>query len=211
MMSNLSQLLSHASSPLSACKVRPTDFGLGNVGRELERLLSTRNGFFCFLSALHVFPMSEASLSVGYDLETWNAQSTWRDTYPSCEQSVLFFAEDVFGCQFGATRAGVLSFDAETGETTAMTETLEEWAGLMLRESKALTGWPLAEAWQSRFGAIGPKLRLNPKVPFVLGGGFEIDNLVAADAIEAMRFRGSLARQIKDAPDGTSISIRLTD
>lgn len=208
-MSKIDLLLSHASSPLSASEVRLTDFGLGPVGTELTRLLNARNGFFCFLSALHVFPLSEASNCIGYDLETWNAQSSWREAYPSCEEGVLFFAEDVFGCQFGIARTGVLSFDAETGETTAIADTLADWADLISHESRALTGWPLAEAWQSRFGAIGVKQRLSPKVPFVLGGEFEIDNLFAVDSMESMRFRGDIARQIKEAPDGTNISIRL--
>jgi hypothetical protein len=51
---------------------------------------------------------------------------------------------------------------------------------------------------------------LIPKIPFVLGGKYEVDNLYAGNIVDAMRFRASLARQISAIPDGTAITISTT-
>jgi hypothetical protein len=45
-------------------------------------------------------------------------------------------------------------------------------------------------------------------VPFVLGGEFVLDNMYMADAVEGMRFRADIARQIKDLPDGAEIKLK---
>jgi hypothetical protein len=209
-MTGIELLVSRAGPPLSSGRVPSTDFWLGDIGKELAALLCDRNGFFGFLSALHVFPLSEAADCVGYDLKSWNEPDLWRGSYPSDDPSLLMFAEDVFGFQFGISNVGVVSFDSETGETTLVATTLEDWARSILNDSEILTGWPLAKDWQERFGPLDAKQRLIPRIPFVLGGEFNIENLAAMDAVEAMRFRGDLAGQMKDAPDGTKVAIKIT-
>ena len=44
-----------------------------------------------------------------------------------------------------------------------------------------------------------------PKMPFVTGGEYAIQNLAAIEASRGMRFRGDLAVQIRDLPDGAQI------
>lgn len=56
-------------------------------------------------------------------------------------------------------------------------------------------------------GAIPVGQRLSPKVPFVLGGAFELGNLFAIDAVERMRCGAQLVRQLKGAPDGTRVKL----
>jgi hypothetical protein len=51
---------------------------------------------------------------------------------------------------------------------------------------------------------------LVPKIPFVLGGEFGVDNVFALEATKGMRLRGELAVQIRDLPNGTKISYRFT-
>lgn len=62
-----------------------------------------------------------------------------------------------------------------------------------------------------RHGVLVEGQRLVPKLPFVAGGEFEVDNLYAADAVEGMRARGNLAVQIRDLPDGAQISYRIVE
>jgi hypothetical protein len=69
-----------------------------------------------------------------------------------------------------------------------------------------LVGWPIARDWQRVNGPIRPGQRLVPKKPFVLGGEYAINNLYALDATVSMRFRGELAVQIRDLPDGTTVT-----
>lgn len=53
-------------------------------------------------------------------------------------------------------------------------------------------------------------MRLVPKTPFVLGGGYNLDNLYALEASESMRYRGSIATQLRDLPDGAAVQLRVT-
>jgi hypothetical protein len=173
--------------------------------QELCDLLSIANGLYCFESALHVLPSGGAQMS----LERWNAPDLWRDAYDDLAADCLFFAEDIFGNQFAIRNARIVSFDAETGDMEDVAATVYGWADRMLDEHEDLSGFPLAHRWQERNGAIVPGSRLVPKIPFVLGGEFAVDNLHSIQAVKGMRWRGDLAVQIRDLPDGASIELKV--
>ena len=178
----------------------------GTEGAALLALLQQRNGFYAFESALHVLPHSEDR-----GLESWNAPALWRDAYADLADGYLFFAEDLFGGQFCLRGEEVGTFDPETGEFEAMANDLEGWAREILADYEVLTGHPLAQAWQRQHGPLPAGQRLLPKMPFVAGGEYELSNLYPLDAVEGMRFRAELARQIRDAPDGAQIRIAVVD
>lgn len=174
------------------------------LGPELFGMLRQKNGFYAFESALHVFPIgSPDSMS----LEEWNSPSLWRDCYGDLAQGLLFFAEDVFQDQFCLSAEGVLRFESECGRTSAVAPSVEEWARKVLDGYRQETGWPLASKWQSENGPLSMGKRLMPKIPFFLGGGYSLDNLWVGEAVEGMRFKGDLALQTKDLPDGAQIRL----
>ncbi|HYG66901.1 MAG TPA: hypothetical protein VD838_04550 [Anaeromyxobacteraceae bacterium] len=209
-MTRLAKLLSIGSEPLcSAAPAMPAAFEGTRWAAELEAMLAAKNGFFAFESSLHVFPAGPTVH--GYDLATWNDPRGWRAAYPDLPADLLLFAEDVFGIPFCCGEAGVQRFDPETGALEQLATTLEDWAALVLAEFAFQTGHPLAHAWQVKHGPLAPTQRLAPKVPFVLGGAYELDNLYAADALESMRFRADLARQIRDLPDGARVKLVVGD
>lgn len=177
----------------------------GVVGDQLEQLLQSRNGFYAFESALHVFPATENYMVV--DLNRWNIDHCWRFTYDDLATGYVFFADDLFGGQFGIREEAIYHFNPETAETTWLASTLEQWADIVLGDYEFLTGYPLAHAWQQRHGSIPSGRRLIPRVPFVMGGSYEIGNLDARYAVSAMQAYGRLAQQIKHLPDGTPISL----
>ena len=174
----------------------------------LASLLSMCNGFYVFESALHVFP--SAATSTERAVTEWNAPGVWRDAYLDLESSWWFFAEDIFGGQF-ALGDGVCTFDPETGAMSPIADDIEGWAGAVLDGYDVMTGFPLAHEWQVRNGSLRPGRRLVPKVPFVLGGEFSVDNLYDGDSVEAMRYRGQLASQIRDLPDGATVTLRIVN
>jgi hypothetical protein len=90
-----------------------------------------------------------------------------------------------------------------------MATNFEDWAKHILEKYNYLTGFGLAHEWQTRNGIIPVGQRLLPKVPFVLGGKFTIDNLYLLDSVSGMRLRGDLAQQIKNSPDGTKIKFKI--
>lgn len=202
------KLLSLAAGPLGGVPgADVADLG-GRHGSSLEGMLRRVNGFYAFESALHVFP---SGTSERMSLELWNDRDLWRRDYDNLTDRLVFFAEDVFGGQFVLVDDGVGTFDPETGDVEVIAGDLPSWAAAVLADYEMLTGYPLAHEWQARHGALAEGQRLLPKLPFVTGGGFDIDNLYAADAVEGMRARGNLAVQIRDLPDGASISYRIVE
>jgi hypothetical protein len=81
-------------------------------------------------------------------------------------------------------------------------------AAWLLADPDANGTYRLATAWQDENGPLDHGQRLVPYRFFVLGGRYELPNLVAKDAATCMRIRGPIASQIHDLPDGTEI--RLT-
>lgn len=211
-MSNLNKLLLNSSSSLCAYEAEISEqlhnFA-GSLADSLLKMLSQRNGFYSLEGALHVFPTHSSEKEIG--LDRWNENTLWRDAYQGLTNNCLFFAEDIFGGQFCIKDNQIYTFDPETGALDYLADDIEGWAKAIVSDYEVLTGYPLAHQWQKRNGILPAGKRLLPKIPFVVGGEFTLDNLHLADAIEGMRFRAHIANQIKSLPDGAQIKITITD
>lgn len=193
------------------CSVPPRWVNLrpeGRLGSELVALLERKNGFLAFEAALHVF--GDCEQGAYPSLHLWNSHDCWRQYYGSLAEGCIFFAQDAFGFQFAIKDDAVWSFDAETGGLTKLADTLEGWAALVLNDYEFQTGYPFIHAWQLEHGSIPANHRLFPRKPFVLGGTFEASNLVLSNAIHGMQFRGFVAQQLKDLPEGTVVQFEFT-
>lgn len=177
------------------------------LGEELARLLNRKNGFYAFESALLVRSFQNQQCPLG--IVEWNQPSLWKEKYSENLGRVLFFAEDVFGAQFCICDDKICTFEPETGVLEPQYFSLSAWANDLIGDYECRTGYPLAHTWQVKNGPLDPGVRLLPKVPFVCGGKFEIDNLYAIDDVNGMLFRASLATQIRDLPDGSRITFEI--
>ncbi len=202
--SSLGRLLAVASGAKIA---QPTSWP-ASVPAELVALLDARNGFYAFGSALHVRAVGETP-GRGDDVVAWNAPTRWVDSYadPALAERT-FFAEDAFGDQFSLREGRVERMNAETGQVSEIAASLEGWAELLLADFEAEAGYPLARDWQKEHGPLPEGFRLVPRKPFVIGGAYEVGNLIAKDEVAAMRMRGRFASQIRDLPDGAKIRVR---
>lgn len=211
--SSVSKLLSISSASL--CEDAPTvsqallSRCTPELAQEYLKLLESKNGFFSFECALHVFPAGKAAS--GYDVESWNEPTGWMSGYGDFAKDYLYFAEDVFGEQFSIKDDSVFRFDPETGSYAFMADSIEAWAHLVLEDYHAETGYNLAHEWQTKNGVLDMSKRLIPKTPFILGGEYSLDNLFALDAKRGMELRADIWHQIKDLPPGTKIEIKLTE
>jgi hypothetical protein len=178
----------------------------GECGQLVE-LLYHKNGFFAFESALHLFPAG--CRNSHFDLESWNSADSWKHLYGDVANGYVFFAEDAFGAQFGVGHERVYKFDPETGEVEEHAPNLEQWAAEVLDNYEYETGYPLARDCQSQHGPLPEGKRLLPKIPFVLGGAYDVDNLYAADALEGMKFRADIWKQLRDLPNGAEVKLRI--
>lgn len=210
MKSSIQKLIEISSSPIRDSSANQEDlrrsFGEHNAAM-LMSMLSKKNGFYAFESALHIFP-DRATMSE-YGLIEWNAPELWRAEYGHIAESCVFFAEDIFGAQFCLVNDNIYAFEPETGEVELIAPTIEDWAKDLLQDYELRTGYPLAHAWQERHGAIPPKHRLLPITPFFMGGEFDLNNLQLMEAALGMKFRASITKQIRDLPDGTNVKLRV--
>ena len=175
--------------------------------RELIELLSIRNGFFAFESALHVFP---SSASAPLSLENWNRNELWRLEYPNIPADAVFFAEDIFGGQFAIQSNAVTYMEPETGRFKRVASSFEEFVRRLLTDFRTLTGHRFAHDRQSANGPLGYGQRLAGKIPFVLGGAYDLENFYAARQPDLMRMRGHIAKQIAHLPEGAKVKLKTT-
>lgn len=211
-MKAIKQLIKIASAPFSpnAVDAIPIDPGFElqfkSQSISLTDLLAEKNGFIAFESALLVFP----TIKTGQipSLREWNAPEGWRRIYgDAVPPSIIFFAEDIFANQFGIDCNSVVRFDPETGTITEHSESVEDWASKILENYDFETGHSIGREWQLKNGPLQLGQRLLGKKPFVLGGSYDLENLVAVDGISAMNKLGGLFQQIKDIPDGKKIAV----
>jgi hypothetical protein len=100
--------------------------------------------------------------------------------------------------------------DPETGQFDAVSASLGGWASDLLADYDFRTCYPLAHAWQVTNTPLPPGVRLLPKMPFVCGGKYEVDNLYALNDVKGMQFRASMANQIRNLPDGAQIVLEVS-
>lgn len=168
-------------------------------------MLSRKNGFLAFESALHVLP--GASVAGQPDLADWNSPTGWRRTYGSVTEGLLFFAQDAFATQFALSKSGVVRFNPESGEIEFVASSLEDWAQKVLDEFPFETGWTVLKEWQEEHGPLAGGHRLLPKRPFSLGGDYVATNMVAVPSERAMQMMGRLFVQIRSIPDGSPATV----
>lgn len=207
MESAITKLLSISSPKLrDSCDQRLPNCRWGRLGDELTELLEARNGFYAYESALLVRPFQSTQTPLG--ILEWNSTGLWKGQYGEDASDALFFADDVFGGQFCIRGKEICVFEPETGLFEAVADSLEAWARDVLAEPDFRTGYPLAHAWQVENGPLPQGVRLLPKMPFLCGGKYELENLYTLSDVEGMLFRASIAKQIRDLPDGSKIVFR---
>ena len=208
-MTSVKKLLSIASAPLAPEPIAmPELLDAYTSGPEIFLMLREKNGFYAFEAALHVFPITG---NPGSRLEGWNADSLWRKKYKDLADGLLFFGEDILQDQFclSAKQAGILRFHAETGNTTVLADSVEEWARLILSNDATETGWPFVDQWQAKNGPLPIGKRLMPKIPFSLGGEYKVENLWAGDPLQGMRLKADLAMQTRHLPERANVRLNV--
>jgi hypothetical protein len=179
----------------------------GSIGASLADVLRRKDGFFCFESALRIFPSVTVESSWG--IGEWNSRDLWKVDYRGLADDVFCFAEELFGRQFVIAGGKVGVFEAETGEVETVAFSLEEWASRILLDYNQMTAYGIAHEWQHKYGPLHARHRLMAKTPFVLGGDYSVANLASTNSFEMMKNLGNLAYQIHDLPDGTRVQRKV--
>lgn len=209
MHNGIAKMLSLASEPIGdPLNEMGALSNWGILGKELAEMLRSKNGFYAYESALLVRPLRNAQAPFG--LLEWNAPKLWKAEYVENLDAAFFFAEDVFGGQYCVREDMICTFDPETGIFEEISSSLGAWAEEVMADYHFRSGYPLAHEWQMANGALPLGVRLLPKIPFVCGGKFELENLYPITDIKGMLFRASIANQIRDLPDGAEIVLKTS-
>ena len=203
---SLDALLSRITDLETAPNSTPEPFDLAVPG--LNELLDRREGFYGFRRSLHVFGRVREPRF--HSVFVWNDPDGWVSEYGDLADNLLFFAENVFGDQFAFDGERIIHFAAETGARTDLAKDVEQWLTLLLKEPERYLDFDGVAAWSDRNGLVPLGEHLVPDVPFVLSSGDVANKLSTTDAFKSMGFKGTIARQIKDLPDGAQIEIKWT-
>lgn len=171
---------------------------------DIEELYSDINGFIAFEGALLCLPIG---IDVDIEIMKFNTHKSWKSAYSKEIQDTLFFAADIFCHLFGLYKGIIVKFNPESGKLEKHSSNIEEWASIILSDYDYETGWSLAKSWQLENRAINVGERLLPKVPFAIGGEYEVNNLVDIDLNEAMNQYSKLFAQVKNIEKGELVNI----
>jgi len=170
-------------------------------------LINGVNGGFFFGNSLQIY-------SVG-DVNEFNdigvVNQYIKINYSDMLQNEFFFAQDIFGNQFGFSTRDIVFFNIETGEKEYIAKGFCDWIDLILNDLEYYLGTKIIEKWNSKTTNISYNERLCPTIPFVMGGEYEVENLYASPFPSYILANANIANQINNLPDGTNIEINPTD
>jgi hypothetical protein len=79
--------------------------------------------------------------------------------------------------------------------------------GELRRNPEEELGLNVLDDWIAVHGPVPEGVHLFPRTPLVAGGSLDPSEVVPIDPFENMRFKGHLATQIEDVPDGGQIDL----
>lgn len=123
----------------------------------------------------------------------------------SLGSSSTVFGMDAFADLFLLRSGGVVRMDTETGDIGDEWAAPAEWLRDVRADPDGTLGCHFLAQWELSNGKLRSGHRLTPRIPFVLGGCYRLDNIVSVSADEIMAFRSDLACQIRGLPHGTRV------
>ena len=177
--------------------------------RDHKSLLSLHNGLTAFDGGLRIFGTMPGKLPA---LQEWNEQNSWRSAYKELvKDTLIFFAEDVFGNQFAFDDGNVVYFDAENGRFAPFANSFSEWLSIILEDPVDTLQLMLYKNWLDKGERLEPCEHLCPLYPFIVKANPPLTELYRVMSMEDMLYKGNFAYQIKDLPDGAQIKMRVTE
>lgn len=163
------------------------------------------NGGYFYQRALHFY---------GFDNSIqWNdillINASIQKFYSNFSFSNDFFS---FGCdafynQFGFHNGSVVMLDIYSGEIKVIAINFKDFIAKLGSDSNYYTAKPLLAEYELKNGKLANGERLAANIPFPLGGEYDISNLYALAQDKLLDFAASIAKQIKDLPDGSVVTL----
>ena len=206
MKKGIKRLISEKSCTKEALTaLRSLDASVSGEGlpKDLAQMYAAHDGFRAYGGSLWIYPLSRGDEV--YRLTSWNDAATWKANYPQDIERAIFFGCNAFGDQFGVIEGAYGMLDAETGQFEAIGATLDEWAEALMADSEFHLGTEQLAIWEQANERLRLHHRIVPKVPFVMGGSYDVNNYYAMELLSSLLLRGAIADQIYHLPDGAQV------
>jgi hypothetical protein len=176
----------------------------------LVRILRLLNGFVEFGGGFHM--RGACREPAWHSLRNaWEGEDAFQTLYPEIKATDLPFGEDCLGDQFLLRDDVVWKLWAETGELESLKLPLVEWmAGVQAWPAQELSMEPLLQ-FQDEGGKLEPGHLLSAMPPFCVRESEKGVSLRAVPSLDRRRFLADLARQVRDLPDGSTITFGEAD
>jgi len=176
---------------------------LGELPKDLLRILSDNNGFVLYEGALHV--RGVCLMPEWHSLRAaWRGSKAFHLLYEAVRPSDVPFAQDQVGDQFLIRDGLVLRLLAETGEIDCLADSLDDFFTKVNDDIVGFLNVGLSHKMQ-------PGELLHACPPFCLQKSGACTSLRPVSASDVISFHADLARQIRDVPDGGTVEFKLTD
>jgi len=166
------------------------------------------NGGYFYNNSLLIFGLSNKE----EQFNIIHMNNILNKNYKNIVNNLYFFAQDIFGNLFAFDNKNIVFFNIETGEREVIADDFKSWLLILYDDLDYYTGESLTEELKhiEKIQLIQDK-RLCPKYPFVLGGEYEMDNLILKTYIDNILYNSSIAKQIDNLPDGSKVKIIINN
>jgi hypothetical protein len=169
-------------------------------------ILDSGNGGFFYGQSLHIYGYSP--LHIYHDMDSINL--LLQKEYGNIIVGLFSFSQDLFGNQFcfDTVNNSIVFFDIETGSRDIIATDFSKWADVLQERLQYFTGINVLNEWFLN-NRLEFNQRLCPKVPFLMGGEFKVDNLYAIAFPDSIKAYANIARQVYNLPDGTPVKLNI--
>jgi len=176
------------------------------VDQEYFSFIKMRNGGFFCNYGIQFYSVSDKA-----DFQSiFYLNDLIRNEYGSITSDMFFIGQDIFGNQFGMNKTGCYLFNIETGDIKFLAKYFDDLLEVIYHNLSYYSGMELIAEWVKRNNKFTASDRFTPKIPFVLGGDYTIDNIYSMNSILNIRYNANIAKQVHNIPDGTNFKIEIT-
>jgi len=84
----------------------------------------------------------------------------------------------------------------------------KEWLNVLIADLEYFTGMSYEKEWKDRY-PISLDQRLQPKIPFVIGGDYAIGNFYVNDYPGYLLYNADIAKQVYNLKDGEKVKLKI--
>ena len=181
---------------------------LERLPTQYRDLLAPANGYVAYRGGLHV---RGACLKPDWHSlrAAWEGERAVHRLWPAVSPDDLPFAQDALGDQFILRRGQVHRLAAETGELEPLGVDLGEFDAAVRADPVEYLNLAPLEAFRAAGGVLQPGQLLSVYPPYCFDSADADRSFRAIPAPDRLGFLSSLAAQLRDLPDGASVSFAI--